>query len=208
MVRRGVSVCTAEAEMGAGRGTLGAFLNNPHSLSPAVVARAPMWLAGNGLQDPKDIIGPKRHSRWTVKEELRLVELHREFQGKWAQVARYLPGRTPASISRYWRVALGGGDIQRIQHLLVDGKVPSAFPNGIPPLPGAPAAGAPSSSNSSSCAKRRREEGTGGSAANKGKGTGAASKKGAGAAAAAATGGELPFGTGGVLPFGATCKQH
>ena len=117
------------------------------------------------------------------------MELHREFQGKWAQIAHYLPGRTPNSIRQHWHGALRGGDIQRLQHLLVDGKVPSAFPNGIPPLPGAPAAGAASSSNSSSCAKRGREEDPGGSAAKKGKGTGAASKKGAGAAAAAATGG-------------------
>ena len=76
-----------------------------------------------------------RKDAWTLEEDRMLLELHSKFGNKWADIAKYLPGRTDNASKNHWNSALRRG--QNIQHILVDGKLPTAFPDGIPPLPGA-----------------------------------------------------------------------
>ena len=76
-----------------------------------------------------------RKDAWTLEEDRMLLELHSKFGNKWADIAKYLPGRTDNASKNHWNSALRRG--QNIQHILIDGKLPTAFPDGIPPLPGA-----------------------------------------------------------------------
>jgi len=75
-----------------------------------------------------------RKDAWTLEEDRMLLELHSKFGNKWADIAKYLPGRTDNASKNHWNSALRRG--QNIQHILIDGKLPTAFPDGIPPLPG------------------------------------------------------------------------
>jgi hypothetical protein len=76
-----------------------------------------------------------RKDAWTLEEDRMLLELHSKFGNKWADIAKYLPGRTDNASKNHWNSALRRG--QNIQHILIDGKLPTAFPDGIPALPGA-----------------------------------------------------------------------
>ena len=97
-----------------------------------------------------------RKDAWTVEEDRMLLEvapctypgpfplatlspptlsqLHHKYGNKWADIAKYLPGRTDNAAKNHWNSALRRG--QNIQHILVEGKLPTTFPDGIPPLPG------------------------------------------------------------------------
>jgi hypothetical protein len=74
-----------------------------------------------------------RKEPWSVEEERMLVELQRELGNRWADFARFLPGRTDNAIKNHWNSVLRKGSC--ISHLLKpDGSMPTVFPPGGIPL--------------------------------------------------------------------------
>ena len=76
-----------------------------------------------------------RKDAWTNEEDCQLIQLHGEYGNKWADIAKFLAGRTDNAVKNHWNSALRRGE--NVQHLLVDGKIPLGFPDGLPILPGA-----------------------------------------------------------------------
>nr|URY18756.1 MYB protein [Zanthoxylum bungeanum] len=57
---------------------------------------------------------------WTLEEELALMNAHRIYGNKWAEIAKVLPGRTDNSIKNHWNSSLK----KKLDFYLATGKLP------------------------------------------------------------------------------------
>ncbi|CAK7333873.1 unnamed protein product [Dovyalis caffra] len=64
---------------------------------------------------------------WTLEEELALMNAHRIYGNKWAEIAKVLPGRTDNSIKNHWNSSLK----KKLDFYLSTGRLPPIPKNGI-----------------------------------------------------------------------------
>ncbi|XVF76637.1 hypothetical protein PTKIN_Ptkin13bG0282500 [Pterospermum kingtungense] len=64
---------------------------------------------------------------WTLEEELALMNAHRIYGNKWAEIAKVLPGRTDNSIKNHWNSSLK----KKLDFYLATGKLPPVAKNGL-----------------------------------------------------------------------------
>ena len=75
-----------------------------------------------------------RKDAWSLEEDRKLLELQRIIGNKWADMAKYIHGRTDNAIKNHWNSALRRG--RNIEHLLdQNGVLPTQFPQGLPEQP-------------------------------------------------------------------------
>ncbi|CAM8963316.1 unnamed protein product [Rhodiola kirilowii] len=65
---------------------------------------------------------------WTLEEELALMNAHRIYGNKWAEIAKVLPGRTDNSIKNHWNSSLK----KKLDFYLATGNLPPVSKNGVP----------------------------------------------------------------------------
>ncbi|XWS67068.1 hypothetical protein CRYUN_Cryun05aG0254800 [Craigia yunnanensis] len=64
---------------------------------------------------------------WTLEEELALMNAHRRYGNKWAEIAKVLPGRADNSIKNHWNSSLK----KKLDFYLATGKLPPVAKNGL-----------------------------------------------------------------------------